>query len=115
MLNESRAQLAAIVAVVAIIAGPVVASLAWAARTPAMIEMKRPKNPEMEAVVFPHWKHQKSYQCYTCHPPLFSRAKPAVFGHDAMAKGKFCGACHDGKVAFLVSDEESDCEVCHVE
>ena len=46
---------------------------------------------------------------------LFSRAKPAVVGHDAMADGKFCGACHDGKVAFTASNEDGDCEACHVE
>lgn len=91
------------------------AALAWSAGTPALIKMKQPQDAEMSQVVFRHWKHQKAYKCYTCHPRIFSSWEKATFDHDAMDGGKFCGACHNGKVAFKPESDNVDCEVCHVE
>lgn len=91
----------------------VAAAAAVAAGTPAVIKMAQPSDPEMTPVVFKHWKHQRSYKCYACHPGVFSQWEKAVFDHDAMEAGKYCGTCHNGDVAFVPEDE--DCEVCHAE
>jgi len=102
-------------AVIAVVAATVVvgAAVASGAGTPAVIKMKQPRGAEMPPVIFKHWKHQRSYKCYACHPRVFSEWEKAVFDHDAMDAGKYCGACHDGEVAFVPFD--ADCEVCHAE
>ncbi|MEM6729943.1 MAG: c(7)-type cytochrome triheme domain-containing protein [Myxococcota bacterium] len=70
--------------------------------------------PSLEArerpgpVDFSHWSHNQ-YQCFGCHPALFPQARLG-FTHDAMAEGRFCGACHDGKLAFK---SRSRCSRCH--
>jgi c(7)-type cytochrome triheme protein len=63
--------------------------------------------------VFPHWIHRIRYRCYACHDALFKmgRAESADV-MPAIAKGKSCGACHDGKTAWGVSFET--CNRCHV-
>jgi c(7)-type cytochrome triheme protein len=64
------------------------------------------------AGVFSHWRHDQ-YQCYTCHPVLFPRARKG-FTHDDMDEGKFCGACHDGKTAPPSSGGRAVCRSsCH--
>lgn len=90
-------------------------AVAYSAATPALVKLRVPKEPEMEPVVFKHWKHQRGYRCYTCHPGLFSMWEQKLFNHGDMDKGKFCGACHNGKVAFKADDDDSECKVCHVE
>jgi c(7)-type cytochrome triheme protein len=65
-----------------------------------------------EAGVFSHWRHEQ-YQCYTCHPILFPRARKG-FTHDQMDEGMFCGACHDGKTAPPTSGARAVCRsACH--
>jgi len=61
-------------------------------------------------VVFSHKFHTDAYGCKECHPRLFKPAKgnPTVTMAE-MEKGKSCGACHDSKTAFSVSD----CDKCH--
>jgi len=61
-------------------------------------------------VTFSHKFHTEAYGCKECHPRLYKPAKgnPTVTMAE-MEKGKSCGACHDSKTAFSVSD----CEKCH--
>lgn len=67
-------------------------------------------------VTFNHFTHvdEANPACTRCHPSLFpilkSSPKPA-YTHEVMAKGRLCGACHDGKKAFSLED---DCSGCHV-
>lgn len=62
--------------------------------------------------VFPHWIHRIRYKCYACHPALFEmRAGANPITKDAIREGKFCGACHNGKIAWGVSFET--CNRCH--
>ena len=62
-------------------------------------------------VTFSHTTHMGRYQCSNCHTKLFSlpRGKSKV-SMKAMEKGRSCGACHDGKVAFSV---KANCATCH--
>ncbi len=62
--------------------------------------------------VFPHWFHRIRYKCYACHDAIFKMKRGADdVTMDAIAAGKFCGACHDGKTAWAVSFET--CNRCH--
>lgn len=66
------------------------------------------------AAVFPHWIHRIRYKCYACHPDLFAmKAGSAPVTMEAMQEGKFCGACHNGKIAWGVAFDT--CNRCHVE
>ena len=62
--------------------------------------------------VFPHWVHRVRYRCYACHPALFEMKQGAnAVTMDAIKKGQFCGACHNGKAAFNVDFQ--NCARCH--
>jgi c(7)-type cytochrome triheme protein len=65
----------------------------------------------MRPVVFPHWFHRVRYRCKACHADLGIKFKAG--GNDInMVKvidGQFCGACHNGKVAWGVEN----CDLCH--
>lgn len=86
-----------------------------AVANPAFIKMKRVGETDEAVATFPHWSHQENYKCYTCHPSLFSKEKKVGMTHEDIDEGKYCGACHNGAVAFYPEDEDIDCEVCHVE
>ena len=62
-------------------------------------------------VVFPHWFHRIRFRCKVCHADLGFKFK-AGGNKITMAKiidGKFCGACHNGEVAWSVEN----CAMCH--
>lgn len=62
-------------------------------------------------VVFPHWFHRIRFRCKVCHADLGFQFKAGGNKID-MAKiidGKFCGACHNGEIAWSVEN----CAMCH--
>lgn len=63
-------------------------------------------------VAFSHWKHRTKYTCRVCHVELeFSmKANTTEMREVDNRKGKFCGACHNGKRAFKLN---GNCEKCH--
>ena len=65
----------------------------------------------MRPVVFPHWFHRIRYRCKVCHADLGFKFKAG--GNEInMVKvidGQFCGACHNGEVAWSVEN----CNMCH--
>lgn len=64
--------------------------------------------------VFPHWVHRARYRCYVCHPAPFEMQLGAnAVTMDAINKGEFCGACHNGKNAFAADFD--NCRRCHKE
>lgn len=64
--------------------------------------------------VFPHWFHRIRYKCYACHPSVFEmKAGANKVTMDAIGEGKFCGVCHNGKIAWAASFET--CNRCHAE
>lgn len=64
--------------------------------------------------VFRHWVHRSRYKCYACHPaPFDMKGGAGAISMDAIQEGKFCGACHNGKVAWGVTFDT--CSRCHVE
>ena len=68
-------------------------------------------------VTFTHATHMGNKpDCTRCHPKLFSIMKQGAspsadrrITHASMEKGRQCGACHNGKVAFGFDD----CTACH--
>lgn len=65
----------------------------------------------MRPVVFPHWFHRVRFRCNVCHAELEFKFKAG--GNDIdMVKiidGKYCGACHNGNIAWGVEN----CNLCH--
>ena len=62
-------------------------------------------------VVFPHWFHRVRFRCKVCHSDLGFKFQAG--GNDInMVKiidGQFCGACHNGALAWSVEN----CDLCH--
>lgn len=66
---------------------------------------------EIRPVIFPHWFHRIRYRCKTCHGDLGFKFKA---GGDQInmlkiINGEYCGACHNGKIAWSVEN----CDLCH--
>jgi c(7)-type cytochrome triheme protein len=62
-------------------------------------------------VVFPHWFHRIRFRCKVCHTDLGFKFK-AGGNQINMLKiidGQFCGACHNGSIAWSVEN----CDLCH--
>lgn len=65
----------------------------------------------MRPVVFPHWFHRIRYKCKVCHGELQFKMRVGS-NHVSMAaisEGQFCGACHNGEVAWSADQ----CDLCH--
>jgi c(7)-type cytochrome triheme protein len=64
-------------------------------------------------VAFSHWVHRRYYTCRVCHSELnFAMKTNASDITEAKNRqGDYCGACHNGKIAFGIND--STCRNCH--
>jgi len=65
----------------------------------------------MRPVIFPHWFHRVRFRCKVCHADLGFQFKAG--GNDInmvkIIEGQFCGACHNGELAWSVEN----CNLCH--
>ena len=65
----------------------------------------------MRPVVFPHWFHRIRFSCKACHADLGFQFRAG--GNDInmvkIIEGQFCGACHNGEVAWSIEN----CNLCH--
>lgn len=75
-------------------------------------------NKPVKGVLFSHKYHvgELGLSCESCHPKLFEMQALKVqensdFNMNALYKGKYCGACHDGKMAFA---SNTKCASCHI-
>ncbi len=90
---------------------------AWLAPAPAWAEYgdvvinNHSDTAGVRPVVFPHWFHRVRFRCKVCHSDLGFKFQAG--GNDInMVKiidGQFCGACHNGNVAWSVEN----CDLCH--
>ena len=65
----------------------------------------------MRPVIFPHWFHRIRFRCKVCHADLGFKFE-AGGNEISMLKiidGEYCGACHNGEVAWSVEI----CSLCH--
>ena len=65
----------------------------------------------MRPVVFPHWFHRLRYTCKACHADLGIQFKAGgnQINMLQIIDGQFCGACHNGEIAWNVEN----CNLCH--
>jgi len=65
------------------------------------------------AATFSHWSHRLKYTCSVCHVELgFSMAlNTTEITEEGNRNGEYCGACHDGKIAF--GHTKDNCDKCH--
>ena len=65
----------------------------------------------MRPVVFPHWFHRIRFRCKVCHADLGFKMEAG--GNEInmlkIIDGEYCGACHNGEVAWSVEN----CDICH--
>jgi len=65
----------------------------------------------MRPVVFPHWFHRIRFRCKVCHADLGFKFQAG--GNEInmlkIIDGEYCGACHNGEVAWSVEN----CDLCH--
>ena len=62
-------------------------------------------------VVFPHWFHRIRFKCAACHTELGFKMRAGanqVLMRD-ISNGQFCGACHNGQIAWSAER----CDLCH--
>ncbi len=62
-------------------------------------------------VIFPHWFHRARFRCNICHTKLGFEFKAGgnKINMLKIISGEYCGACHDGSVAWPVDN----CDLCH--
>ncbi|WP_407279478.1 c(7)-type cytochrome triheme domain-containing protein [Aromatoleum evansii] len=65
----------------------------------------------MRPVIFPHWFHRIRFRCKVCHAELSfkMRAGSNAVKMSDIIDGRFCGACHNGEIAWSVEN----CDLCH--
>lgn len=65
----------------------------------------------MRPVVFPHWFHRIRFRCKVCHADLGFKFEAGGNQIDMLkiVDGEFCGACHNGDIAWSVEN----CDLCH--
>ncbi len=69
---------------------------------------------ELPAASFPHWFHRIRFKCAACHPSItIMKAGANQITMAAMSQGRFCGACHNGKVAWEIGFPT--CVRCHAD
>jgi c(7)-type cytochrome triheme protein len=72
----------------------------------------------VKAVLFSHAYHVESLgmPCDMCHTEIFGMAALSAQAYDdftmeGLSDGKYCGACHDGTMAFA---SDTQCARCHI-
>lgn len=75
-----------------------------------IINNKAEKNG-MRPVIFPHWFHRIRFKCKVCHLELGFQMKAGSnnITMEGIVEKKFCGACHNSKVAW----GPENCDMCH--
>lgn len=72
---------------------------------------KRAEQAGVRPVVFPHWFHRIRFRCKVCHSELGFQMRAGsndVLMSDII-EGKFCGMCHNDRVAW----GPANCDLCH--
>ena len=65
----------------------------------------------MRPVVFPHWFHRIRFRCKVCHADLGFKFEAGgnKINMLKIIDGEYCGACHNGEIAWAVES----CDLCH--
>ncbi len=72
----------------------------------------------LKAVLFSHRAHVEEIglSCEACHDGIFEMSALSVqekgdFTMESLYEGRYCGACHNGSMAF---SSDSQCARCHI-
>ena len=86
------------------------AVVVWAEYADVVIN-ERAEEEGMAPVIYPHWFHRIRFQCSVCHVDLEFKTAAGQNGitMDKISQGEFCGACHNGEIAWSVDN----CDLCH--
>ena len=89
----------------------IVVSMPLSAEYADVILNKRAETEGMRPVIFPHWFHRIRFRCKVCHSELgfVMRAGANDVTMGQITEGKFCGACHNGEIAWTTEN----CDLCH--
>jgi c(7)-type cytochrome triheme protein len=71
----------------------------------------RAEKEGVRPVVYPHWFHRIRFRCKVCHSELGFKMRAGA-NDVTMADiidGKFCGMCHNGRIAWAADR----CDLCH--
>ncbi len=62
-------------------------------------------------VIFPHWFHRIRFRCKVCHQELGFKMRAGANDVQMadIIDGKFCGMCHNERIAWGVDR----CDLCH--
>jgi len=73
---------------------------------------KTPGTAEIPPALFPHFLHRMQFKCHVCHDAIIvMKAGANDITMEAIQAGKYCGACHNGKIAFQATFD--GCPRCH--
>jgi c(7)-type cytochrome triheme protein len=78
-----------------------------------LVMRRSTSNTNADPVVFSHRIHRTKYTCRVCHIELEFSMKKGGSGitREDYLDGRYCGACHDGKISFSV---KFACNLCHI-
>ncbi len=73
---------------------------------------------DVAPVVFSHWLHRSRFTCRLCHVDIgfAMQANGTAVREEDNRKGYYCGACHNGRIAFAATEkggEVKNCARCH--
>jgi len=83
-----------------------------------VVMQTRSRKAAVAPVVFAHWSHRARYTCRVCHQELGISMRQGDTGitRSQYLAGKYCGACHNGTIAFSAADGPNpQCKKCHME
>lgn len=72
---------------------------------------RRAEKEGVRPVIFPHWFHRIRFRCKVCHAELGFKMRVGSndFKMSDIVEGRFCGACHNGEIAW----PPDQCDLCH--
>ena len=72
---------------------------------------RRAEKEGVRPVIFPHWFHRIRFRCKVCHAELGFKMRVGSndFKMSDIVDGRFCGACHNGDIAWA----PDRCDLCH--
>lgn len=71
----------------------------------------RAEKEGVRPVIFPHWFHRIRFRCKVCHDELGFKMRAGANDVQMVdiANGKYCGMCHNGRIAWGAER----CDLCH--
>jgi c(7)-type cytochrome triheme protein len=110
-MRRLRRRTAIALAVAAVGLGVMTYALPGVAEYADVVLNRRSDAAGVRPVIFPHWFHRIRFRCKVCHHELgfVMRAGANDVKMDDIYKGRFCGMCHDNKIAWGLEN----CDLCH--